>query len=127
MGWVAVGPLDRSGVFVVEADVAHDFLGQIGFGSKDAAGDKIALNFGEPDFDLVEPGGVGRRVVQVEAAMLLQEGRDGFGFVSRKIVQDEVDLALPRLGREQVVQKSNELGRWYAVPWSCRVPPRSQC
>ena len=68
MGRVAVGPLDRWGVFVVEVDVAYDLLGQIGFGSKNAAGYEIALNFGEPDFDLVEPGGVGRGVMEMYSA-----------------------------------------------------------
>ena len=27
-------------------DIASDFAGEVGFGSKDAAGDQIALNFG---------------------------------------------------------------------------------
>ncbi len=48
MKWITIGPLNRSGGFVVKADVAHDFFGQIGFGSKDPAGDEIALNLGEP-------------------------------------------------------------------------------
>ena len=32
--------------------------------SENAAGDDIPFDFGEPDLDLVQPGGVGRREVQ---------------------------------------------------------------
>jgi|GraSoi_2013_60cm_1033757.scaffolds.fasta_scaffold174745_2 hypothetical protein len=31
--------------------------------TEDAAGDQISLDFGKPDFDLVEPGGVGGRAL----------------------------------------------------------------
>ena len=44
MGGIAVGPFDRSRMFVVEADVAHDSLGRIGFGVKDPARDEITLD-----------------------------------------------------------------------------------
>jgi hypothetical protein len=44
-------------------DVAHKFSLEIGHRSKNAAGDDIALDFGKPQFDLVEPGGISRRVM----------------------------------------------------------------
>ena len=62
---VAVSPLNGFGAFVIKADIAHDFAGQIGAGSKDATSDQIALDFTQPDFDLVEPGGVSGRVMEV--------------------------------------------------------------
>jgi hypothetical protein len=46
-------PGDRP--FVVAADVTHDFSGEICFGCEDAASNDVALDFREPDFDLVEP------------------------------------------------------------------------
>ena len=82
---IAVRPLNGLGVFVVEPDVAHDFSGQIGFGGKDATGDEIALDFGEPDFDLVEPGGISRSGVDTQARVFGQEGGNGLGFVSREV------------------------------------------
>jgi hypothetical protein len=40
------------------------FSAQIGDGGEDATGDDVALDPGEPQFDLVEPGRVSRREVQ---------------------------------------------------------------
>ena len=43
------------GFAIVGADIAHDFAIQIFDRSKDAAGNEIALDFREPNFDLIEP------------------------------------------------------------------------
>ncbi len=51
------------------ADVAHDLAGEIGHGGEDAPGDHVALNLRKPQFDLVEPGRVSRRVVEVDPAV----------------------------------------------------------
>lgn len=56
IGSILVGPFDRRGDAIVEANVTHDFVVQIFDGSKDAAGNEVSLNFGEPDLNLVEPG-----------------------------------------------------------------------
>ena len=48
----------------VLADVPHELSAQIGDGGEDATGDDVALDPGEPRFDLVEPGRVSRREVQ---------------------------------------------------------------
>jgi hypothetical protein len=47
IGSILVGPFDRRGDAIVEANVAHDFVVQIFDGSKDAAGNEVSLNFGE--------------------------------------------------------------------------------
>jgi hypothetical protein len=52
---VSVSPFDGGGGFVVLADVAHELLFEVFDRGKDAAGNDIALNLGEPDFDLIEP------------------------------------------------------------------------
>jgi hypothetical protein len=49
------------------ADVPHELSAQIAGGGDDATGDDAALDPGEPQFDLVEPGRVSRREVQPEA------------------------------------------------------------
>jgi hypothetical protein len=43
---ISVSPFKGLGALVVDFDIAGDLAGEIGFGSKDAAGDQIALNFG---------------------------------------------------------------------------------
>ena len=67
MRGVTPGPFEGFGGFVVVADVAHEFSAQIVERGEDASGDKIALNLGEPEFDLSEPRGVSRREVQPDA------------------------------------------------------------
>jgi len=42
----------------------HELSVQIGDGGEDAKSDDVALDLGEPQFDLVEPGRVSRREVQ---------------------------------------------------------------
>jgi len=63
VGRIAVDPLHGFGRAVVLADVAHELALEIGHGGEDAAGDDIALDLGEPEFNLVEPGRVRRGVV----------------------------------------------------------------
>ena len=52
------------------ADVAHQFDTQICDRSENAPSNDIALDSGEPIFYLVEPGGIGGRVVQLDIWML---------------------------------------------------------
>ena len=78
-------------------NVAHEFVAEIGGGGEDAARDDIAFDLGKPEFDLIEPRRIGGREVNVHAGMIGQELLDACGFVSRKVVDDDVDLALARL------------------------------
>ena len=63
---IAIGPLDRLGVAIVVADVAAEFSSEIRDGDEDPAGDDVTLDLGKPEFDLVEPGRVGRREVKAD-------------------------------------------------------------
>jgi hypothetical protein len=54
----------RFGRLDVLADVPRELSAQIGDGGDDATGDDVALDPGEPQFDLVELGRVSRREVQ---------------------------------------------------------------
>ena len=56
IGWVRISPSKRSGSLIVGFDVAHEFATQVGHGCEEAAGDDVALDLGEPVFELVEPG-----------------------------------------------------------------------
>ena len=110
VGGVSIGPLKGSGAFVIGADVAHEFAFEVGFGSKNPSGDQVALDLGKPEFDLVEPGGVGGRKVQTDVRMLGKEVCDAFGFVGGEVVGNEMDLFAFWLGRDHVAQKGDEFG-----------------
>ena len=93
----------------MDFDSASDFPSEMDFGSKDAAGDQIALNFGEPDFDLVKSGRVGRCVMDGDVWMLGQKRDDTLGLMSRKVVYDDVNFLVDRLGGHYVGQKGDKL------------------
>ena len=57
---VFVSPLEGESCFVVMADIAHDLSVEVGLGFEDAACNEVSLDLGEPDLDLIEPGGIGR-------------------------------------------------------------------
>ena len=66
-----VGPSEGSGIFVVLADVAHELAGEVVDRGEDAAGNDVALDFGEPQFNLIEPRRIGRGEVQMELGLSL--------------------------------------------------------
>ncbi len=75
---IAIRPLNRLAGFVVQPDVLHQLATQIGRRGEDAARDDVALNFGEPEFDLIQPGTVGRGEMQCDARVRLQPCVDRF-------------------------------------------------
>ena len=109
MSGVFVGPMEWDGGFVVMANVTHNFPMKVLGGSKDAACDEITLDFGEPDFHLVEPRRIGGGIMQMNGGMLRQKGVHGFGFVSREVVGDQMNLLFPRLCGDDFLQKGHEL------------------
>ena len=60
---ILISPAEECGGFVVLLDVAQELSGQVGGGSENSPGNHIALNFGKPDFDLIEPARIGRSVM----------------------------------------------------------------
>lgn len=115
MGRITVDPFHGLGRVVVLADVAHELSLQVGQGGEDPACDHIALDLGEPQLHLVEPGGVGRGVMQMDPGMLGEERIDAFGLVGREVVTDDMNLFAFRLVRNDVGQEGHELGA--GVPW----------
>src|SRR5437660_601771 len=89
---IRVLPLDGPWVLVVQPEVLLDAARQILHREKDAAMDEIALNFGKPEFDLIQPRRVGGREMQMQPRMLRHKGLDLFRLVRREIVADDVDL-----------------------------------
>src|SRR4029453_18156395 len=73
IGWVRVSPSKGSGSLIVGFDVAHEFAAQVGHGCEDSAGNHVALDFGEPVFDLVEPGTISGGVMERHVWVVGQE------------------------------------------------------
>ena len=66
-------------------DVAYELAGQVLDRGEDTAGDDIALDPGEPVFDLIEPRGVGRGVVEMDFAVSREELPHPFGLVAERL------------------------------------------
>ena len=62
-------------------DVAHKFSLEVGDRSEHITGDDIPLDLGEPQLDLVEPRGAGRREVQANLRMRRKEVLNQGAFV----------------------------------------------
>jgi hypothetical protein len=73
---VAIGPLEGLGGAIVVTDVALKFTGQVLDRGEDSSGNDIALDPGEPVFNLIEPGGVGRGVVEMHFGVRREELRN---------------------------------------------------
>ena len=111
---VGILPLHGARGLVVVADIAHELSLQIGDRGEHAAGDHVALDSAEPQFHLIEPGGIGRSEVQLHVRMLGEERLDLVSLVRREIVRDHVDLLAARLIEHDVGEKGHELGRGMA-------------
>ncbi len=77
---------------------------------KYAARDNLALNFGEPVFHLVEPGGIGWGVVNAEVGISCEKCRNLFGFMGAQVIGDDVDLTAWGLTGEDLVEELDKLG-----------------
>ena len=106
---ISVGPFEGLGAFVVALNIASNFAGEVGFGGEDAAGDQVALNFREPDFDLIEPGRVRGGVMELDVGMGGEELSHGLSLVRRKVVSDDVDLLALGLRGDDICEKGHEL------------------
>src|SRR5215217_6374902 len=62
-----IGPLERLGGAIVVVDEGQDAGGEVVDGGEGAATEELARQDREPDFDLIEPGAVVRRVVEDDA------------------------------------------------------------
>ena len=90
-------------------DVAFKFAGQVLDRGEDAAGDDLALDPGKPVFDLVEPGGVGRREVEMYFGVSREEVLNPHSLMGREIVGNEMDLLAARLVGDYLGEEGHEL------------------
>ena len=110
-----VSPFDGSSSLVVVPDVTKDFSSEIVDGGKDASGDNLPLNLGEPDFDLVKPRRVGGCKMHADLGMMGQKVLEELGFMGREVIRDDVDLASEGLGGHDIGKKVDKLGAGIAL------------
>ena len=98
---LGLGPGERAGVVVVAGDEGVD----VGLELIDALEGRTAQRFAaedrEPDLDLVQPGRMGRRVMEMHVGMACPP-EITLGFVRREVVEDDVDLAVWIVGHHCV-------------------------
>ena len=119
IGWVRVSPSKGSGSLIVGLDVAHELAAQVGNRFEDSAGNNVALDFGEPVFDLVEPGTISGRVMQRHVWMVGKEALHEFGFVGGEVVHDEVDFLVGGLCGDDLLGKADKLLAGVAAGSAC--------
>ena len=102
---ILISPVEGGCGFVVLLDVTKELSGQVSFGSEDSSSNDRALNFGKPDFDLVEPARIGRRVVESNCRMGLQELKNTLGFVRAQVVGHNMNFSARRLAGHDRAQK----------------------
>ena len=67
-------------------DVTHDLAREVALGSEDAACDQVAFDLREPILNLVQPGRVGGREVQMDLRVIREELLNPTRLVGREIV-----------------------------------------
>src|SRR5687767_15224713 len=108
MRWIAVGPADRLRFVVVAPDVASNLAREIRNGAEDATREQVALNLRKPEFNLIEPGGIGGREVEMDAGMRVEERVHALRFVGRKVIDNHMNLPTAWLRRDDVAEKLDE-------------------
>jgi len=102
---ILISPAEGRRGFVVLLDVANELSRQIGFGSEDSSSNDMALNFGKPDFDLIEPARIGRSVMNPNGRIGVEELENAFGFMCAQVVGHDVNLFPRRLTGDDLAQK----------------------
>src|SRR5262249_5326703 len=71
---------------------------------EDTAGEQVAFDCRKPEFYLIEPRGVRRRKVQMQARIRVEARLDVFRLVRGQVIDDDVDLRPPRLRGHDVAE-----------------------
>ena len=90
--FLAIGPIEGMRVTIPVRDIRHQRRVQVALAVEDAAADGLAGDEREPAFDLVEPGRVRRRGMEVEARMLKEPVLHLRREVVRGVVEDAMHV-----------------------------------
>ena len=102
---ILISPAEGCGGFVVLLDVTKELSRKVGFGSKDSSSNDSALNFRKPDFDLVEPTRIGRRIMEPNCWIGVEEFKNTLGFVGAQVVGHDMNFSASRLAGHDGAQK----------------------
>ena len=102
---ILISPAEGCGGFVVLLDVTKELSRKVGFGSKDSPSNDSALNFRKPDFDLVEPTRIGRRIMEPNCWIGVEEFKNTLGFVGAQVVGHDMNFSASRLAGHDRAQK----------------------
>ena len=90
------GPDERLWIGIVVVQVVMDSALKFGDALEGAAADAVSRDLGEEALNHVEPGGRGRREVQMEAGMRLEPALYGRGLVSGIVVDHQMEIEIGR-------------------------------
>ena len=105
---ILISPVEGGCGFVVLLDVTKELSRQVSFGSENSSINDRALNFGKPNFNLVEPTRIGRRVMELNYRIGLEELRNTLGFVRAQVVGHDMNFSASRLAGHDRAQKVNK-------------------
>ena len=103
-------PAEGCGGFVVLLDVTDQLSGEVGCRSEDSPSDDIALDFGKPDLDLIEPTGIGGGVKDPYLWIGLEKSENILGFMCAQVIGDDVNLSAVGLAGDNLAEKVDKLG-----------------
>ena len=103
------GPHKGPRVLIVVLDELIDLAFEVRHGVKGAASDGALCDQSEPALDLVEPGGVGRSVVDMEARTLGEPDFDTGVPVGAVVIDDQMNIQMLRDIGLDMTQKAQEL------------------
>ena len=102
----ALGPDERLGVGIVGLNESGDIGFELLDTAMDAALDLLVGEQREPAFDLIKPGGAGRRKMHVIARVAGEPGFDGRRLVGGVIVEHQMDV---EIGRHRLLDRARKL------------------
>src|SRR6266849_8808067 len=104
---LGLGPNEGCGALVIGLDEGIDVFLELFDRGEGCAAQGLSLQDREPDLDLVEPGGPGRREVEMYVRMTL-EPAIVLGLVGIEVVEDNMDGGV-RIGGDDIVHEIEEL------------------
>src|SRR5687767_7559520 len=107
---VSIAPTDRFRRLVVMTDIPSDLAREIRDRGEDAAGEQVALDFGEPEFHLIQPRRIRRREVQPHVRVRDQERAYGLRLMCREVIDNHVDLAPLGLAGDDLTEELDKGG-----------------
>ncbi len=103
-------PAEGGGGFVILLDVTDELSGEVGGRSENSPSNDSALNFGEPDLDLIEPTGIGWGVMDPYGWIGLEKLKNTLCFMCAQVVGHDMNLSTLRLAGDDLAEKVDKLG-----------------